>query len=302
MKILLLGKNGQLGYELQHALGSLGTLLACDRTEADFTRSQDLQDLIREYRPTIVVNAAAYTQVEKAEKEQDLAFQINAHAVEVLATEVKKLHACLVHYSTDYVFDGQKTGPYLETDPTGPLNVYGQSKRAGELAIRSSGCRNITLRTSWVFGRQGGHFADTILRLAREKETLQVVSDQIGAPTSAELLANVTALILYRMKSDPSVAEEASGLYHLTPKGSTSFHAYAQFLLSLAALKGIPLKATAERVLPVGSKDYASTAQRPLNSQLDSSTLEAVFDFELPPWQWHVRRYLDQVAFWQKRG
>lgn len=295
MRILLLGKDGQVGWELQRALAPLGDLVAYGRDPANLEDLDALRALVRECAPQVVVNAAAYTAVDKAESEPERAHRVNAAAVGVLAEEVARLDGYLVHYSTDYVFDGCKDGAYLEDDPTGPLSVYGRTKHAGELALAAAGCRHLTFRTSWVFAARGGNFAKTMLRLARERDELKVVADQVGAPTSAELIADVTALCLYRVLHDPDLAERATGIYHLVADGATSWHQYAQFVLDQAERRGVALKVTAPRVQPIPTSAYPTPARRPANSRLDTRKLRDTFAVVLPPWQYHVERLLAEI-------
>jgi dTDP-4-dehydrorhamnose reductase len=294
-KILLLGKDGQVGWELQRALAPLGEVIACNRHEADLEQPETLRQLVRTTMPQIVVNAAAYTAVDRAESEPERATRINAESVGVLAEEVKRLNGWLVHYSTDYVFDGNKDGAYLETDITAPQSVYGASKRAGEVAIETSGCKHLILRTSWVFATRGQNFAKTMLRLARDREELKVVCDQIGAPTSAELIADVTALALHRLSYDNQLAEHASGTYHLVAAGETSWHGYAQFVIAEALRHGAELKTTPERVHPISTAEYPLPASRPASSRLNTQKLRDTFGVTLPSWQTHVQRMIAEI-------
>ncbi len=295
MKILLLGKDGQVGWELQRALAPLGNVIACNRNEADLEQPETLRHLVRSIAPSIVVNAAAYTAVDRAELEPERATRINAESVSVLAEEVKKLDGWLVHYSTDYVFDGNKHGTYLETDATAPQSVYGKSKRAGELAIEAVGCKHLILRTSWVFATRGSNFAKTMLRLAKDREELKVVCDQIGAPTSAELIADVTALVLHRLAYDQPLAERTSGTYHLVADGETSWHGYAQFVIAEALRHGANLKSVPERILPITTAEYPLPAHRPTNSRLNTQKLRDTFGITLPSWQMHVQRMVAEI-------
>ena len=296
MKILLLGKDGQVGWELQRALAPLGELVACGRAEADLEDLDALRAKVRTEQPDVIVNAAAYTAVDKAESDVARARRINAEAVALLAAEARALDAWLVHYSTDYVFEGSKAGAYREDDPTAPQSVYGATKREGEEAILAAGCRHLVLRTSWVFATRGGNFAKTMLRLANDREELKVVADQVGAPTSAELIADVTALCLYRLAHDPALAARASGIYHLVAGGDTSWHAYARFVISEALAHGQVLKATPERVLPIPGSAYPTPAKRPANSRLATDKLRATFGLHLPPWEVHVRRLVAELT------
>lgn len=295
MKILLLGANGQVGWELQRALAPLGQLVICDRHSADLENSQALIELVEREQPAVIVNAAAYTAVDKAESDVDRARKVNAESVAVLAAAAHKRDAWLVHYSTDYVFAGNKPGAYVEDDSTAPLSVYGQTKLEGEQAIRASGCRHLILRTSWVYAARGSNFAKTMLRLAADREELRVVADQIGAPTSAELIADVTALVLQRIASDTTLGKIASGTYHLVASGVTSWHGYAQFVIAEAARLGVPLRATPENVHPITTAQYPVPAQRPANSRLDNQKLQQTFGLELPEWEFHVKRMLIEL-------
>ncbi len=296
MKILLLGKNGQLGWELQRSLAPLGEVIACDRAEADLSNLTTLQSLVQRVSPRIIVNAAAYTAVDKAESEPDLAFLINSEAVDLLARESKHLNAWFIHYSTDYVFDGAQKGAYLETDPTAPLGVYGHSKLAGEEAIRDSDCKHLILRTSWVYAARGNNFVKTMLRLARERNELKVVCDQFGAPTSAELLADVTAHCLYRLQYDTSFSNHRGGTYHLAAGGTTSWHGFARFILEQAINHGARLSATSENVLPIPASDYPLPAKRPSNSQLATKKISQTFGLKLPAWQMHAKRVVAELV------
>jgi dTDP-4-dehydrorhamnose reductase len=300
VKILLFGANGQVGWELQRSLAPLGQIKACDRREADFINLDRLREIIREYSPDVIVNAAAYTAVDKAEDDLDIAYCINAEAVGLLGGEAKRLNAWLIHYSTDYVFDGTKSGPYLENDQPNPLSVYGKTKLKGEEAICESGCKYLIFRTSWVYSAHGSNFAKTILRLAKERDVLNVVADQIGAPTSAELIADITALALYRIigatnsihpqGSNPLFSEQAIGIYHLTPTGETSWFGFAKYLLKEAQKCGIDLRINPENVHPITTADYPVPAKRPANSRLNTNKLTEVFGVSLPQWQSSIDR------------
>jgi len=295
MKILLFGKGGQVGWELQRSLAPLGELIALDADSqqpcGDFTRLDDIAQTVRTIAPDVIVNAAAYTAVDKAESEPELVRTINALAPGILAREARKLGSWLIHYSTDYVFDGSGSKPWVETDPTAPLSVYGSTKLTGEEAIRAAGCQHLIFRTSWVYAARGGNFARTMLRLAQERERLTVIDDQIGAPTGADLLADATAHAIRMARQRP----ELSGLYHLAAAGETSWHGYACFVLDHARQAGIELKATTENVLPVPTSAFPLPARRPLNSRLDTSKLQTTFDLHLPLWQTGVARMLDEI-------
>jgi dTDP-4-dehydrorhamnose reductase len=295
MKFLLFGKGGQVGWELQRSLAPLGELIALDVDSrqqcGDFTRLDDIAKTVRAIAPDVIVNAAAYTAVDKAESEPEQVRTINALAPGILARESRKLGSWLIHYSTDYVFDGSGSKPWVETDPTGPLSIYGSTKLEGEEAIRASGCHHLIFRTSWVYAARGGNFAKTMLRLAQERERLTVIDDQIGAPTGADLLADVTAHAIRTALQQP----ELSGLYHLAAGGETSWHGYACFVLNLARQAGIELKVAAENVIPVPTSAFPLPARRPLNSRLDARKLQATFDVHLPLWRTGVARMLDEV-------
>jgi dTDP-4-dehydrorhamnose reductase len=295
--ILLLGKNGQVGWELQRALAPLGEVVACDfdspgALRADFSQPESLRALVQAVRPQFIVNAAAHTAVDKAESEPELARALNATAPGVVAEEAAALGATLVHYSTDYVFDGSGQAPRDEDAPTGPLSVYGRTKLEGEERVRRSGCRHLILRTSWVYAARGGNFARTMLRLAAERESLKVIDDQIGAPTGADLLADVTAHALQRLRLQPDLA----GTYHCVAGGETSWHAYARHVIAWAQAHGQALKATPEAVQAIPTRDYPTPAQRPLNSRLSTARLQAAFDLRLPPWQAGVERMLAEIT------
>ena len=292
MKILLLGKNGQLGWELQRALAPLGELVALDRhAGADLANSDALMQAVRLHAPQVIVNAAAYTAVDKAESESALAQQINAIAPGQLATEAKRLGALLVHYSSDYVYDGSGNTPRNDDASTGPLSVYGASKLAGDEAIQQSGCEHLILRTSWVYGARGGNFAKTMLRLAADRDQLKVIDDQIGAPTGADLLADVTAHMIRATRA----RSELSGLYHAVASGETSWHAYASRVIEFARANGKELKVAADQVLPIPTSSYPTPAQRPLNSRLSTRKLQEAFDLTLPHWTVGVERMLKEI-------
>lgn len=294
MKILLLGKNGQVGWELQRSLAPLGELIALDRHSVDGLCG-DLCDLdavratIRKIKPDVIVNAAAYTAVDKAESDVEQAFLVNGHASKVLAEEAEALDAWLVHYSTDYVFNGQGSSPWQETDDVAPLNQYGKSKLAGEQAIIASGCKHLIFRTSWVYGARGNNFAKTMLRLAKDRETLNVIADQIGAPTGADLIADVTALAVRQGRQQPQL----SGLYHLVASGEVSWHGYASHVIAFAQTNGEQLAVTA--VSPIDTAAYPTPAKRPLNSRLNTQKLRDNFSLHLPDWQSGVNRMLREV-------
>lgn len=296
MRILLLGKNGQVGWELQRALAPLGQLVALGRLEADFANPERLRACVRDARPDVIVNAAAYTAVDRAESDAEMAHLVNAVAPGVLAEEAAACGAWLVHYSTDYVFDGTKEGAWVESDPTNPLSVYGRTKCEGEERIRVSGARHLILRTSWVFAQRGGNFAKTMLRLAKEREQLKVVADQHGAPTGGELLADATALALHRIASLDKDAGALSGTYHLAASGQTTWHGYACHVIEQALAHGAVLKAGPDAVLPIGASAFPTPAVRPANSRLACSKFCSSFGLAMPDWRQHVNRLIAELA------
>lgn len=294
MKILLLGQGGQVGWELQRALAPLGEVVGLDHDSTelhgDFSRPEALAATVAAVKPDLIVNAAAHTAVDKAESEPELARAINATAPGVLARCAAETGAWLVHYSTDYVFDGSGETARDETAATGPLSVYGQTKLEGEELIRASGCRHLILRTSWVYAARGGNFARTMLRLAAERERLTVIDDQIGAPTGADLLADLTAqMVRTAMSSDLDL----SGVYHAVASGETSWHGYASFVIERARQKGRELKV--QTIDPVPTSAFPTPAQRPHNSRLSTHKLQQVFGLRLPPWQQGVERMLTEI-------
>ena len=295
MRIVLFGRGGQVGRELEQVLPSLGRVVAFGRDEADLERLDALRALIRRESPDLVVNAAAYTAVDKAESEPDRARMINAEAVHVMADEMARLGGWLVHYSTDYVFDGTKSGGYVETDATGPLNVYGATKLAGEQFVAASGCRHLIFRTSWVYAAHGANFIRTILRLAQEREELSVVDDQIGAPTSAARIAAVTAAAIGRLGGGEGDLP-ASGLYHLAASGATSWHGYTELVVAAAQACGLPLRVGPGRIRPIPSSAWPQAARRPANSRLDTTKLRTTLGVTLPPWQEDVRRVVAALS------
>lgn len=295
MKILLFGKNGQVGWELQRSLALLGEVIALDSSSTefcgDFTNMQGLIQTVRAIAPDIIVNAAAHTAVDKAESEPEVARTINALAPTLLAQEAKSIGAWLIHYSTDYVFDGSGDKPWVETDDTKPLNVYGKTKLEGEQFIRQSGCKHLIFRTSWVYAARGGNFAKTMLRLAKERDNLSVINDQIGAPTGAELLADLTAHAIRTALLKP----ELSGLYHVVASGETSWHGYASYVIDIAQIAGESMWITPEDILPVATSAFITPAKRPLNSRLDTNKFQTAFGLHLPHWQIGVKRMLTEI-------
>ena len=299
MKILLLGKNGQVGWELQRSLAPLGEVIALDRSGSDGLCG-DLADLdglvatVRKLVPDVIVNAAAYTAVDKAESEEALAALINGEAPGVLAHEAAALGAWLVHYSTDYVFDGSGSQRWETDAPTGPLSSYGRSKLAGEDAIRASGAKALVVRTSWVYAARGHNFAKTMLRLATERDSLNVVADQFGAPTGAELIADVTALMLAQVLCTKD-SSDLTGIYHLTAAGETSWHGFARYVLQHAEQNGVTLKVSSEQLGAITTEAYPLPAPRPRNSRLALGKLEHAFQLKMPSWEQGVQRMLDET-------
>lgn len=290
MKIALFGGSGQVGWELQRALTPLGDVAVPARQEADLGNADAIGTFLRRTAPDVLVNAAAYTDVDGAEAEPELALSVNACAVETMARAMAG-QGLLVHYSTDYVFDGRKAGAYVEHDPTAPLGAYGRSKCDGEQAIARAGGRHFILRTSWVHAARGRNFIRTILRLASEKSQLSVVDDQVGAPTGAELIADVTALMLYQWQGGSA----ESGIYHLSAGGRTSWYDYACFILSEAQAAGARLSCPPDQVLKVPSAEFPTKAPRPQNSLLDTGKIRRGFRVELPDWRVHVRRTVHEL-------
>lgn len=282
-RILLLGKNGQIGWELERSLPALSHVVACDRSQADLSDLKSVVKIVREINPEIIVNAAAYTAVDKAEQDEALAMQVNGKAPGVLAEEAKRLGAILVHYSTDYVFDGRSSKPYVEEDITNPLNAYGRSKLAGEKAIQSVGGKSLIFRTSWVYGLRGNNFLLTMLRLAKEREELRIVNDQIGAPTWCKSIAETTTAVL---KLCLEKREVEFGLYHLSSAGKTSWHDFAKAIFEQYPPPKVP------RIVGISSSEYVSPAKRPAYSVLSNEKLKKTFSITLPDW----KDVLDVVA------
>ncbi len=290
-KILLTGKNGQVGWELQRTLAPLGEVIALDVGELDLSSPEAIRQAVRSIKPDIIVNPAAYTAVDKAESEQELAMAINGVAPGVLAEEAKKLDALLVHYSTDYVFDGRKKGPYLESDEPNPLGVYGKTKLAGEQAIRASGVKHLIFRTSWVYGARGKNFLLTMLRLAKERNELRVVDDQIGAPTWSRSLGEITALVLAQLcapNASKDIIEQVSGTYHLTSSGKVSWCGFTAEILRMANVQPLP------RLVPITTPEYPTPAIRPMNSILLNDKLTRTFGLAAGNWESNLRLCLEE--------
>ena len=282
MKILLTGKSGQVGYELERSLQGLGEIVAVDRSQMDLSDLQQVRDVIRSVRPDLIVNPAAYTAVDKAESEPELAMRINGEAPAVMAEEAKKLGAGIIHYSTDYVFDGSKETAYIETDPTCPVNVYGATKLAGEQAIQASGVPHLILRTSWVYGMRGKNFLLTVLRLAGERDELRIVGDQFGSPTWCRTIADTTAQLVARLDAGSGAVEamagELGGIYHLTSSGKTTWHGFTEEIVKHASVSKKP------KVTAIRTEEYPLPAKRPHNSEMAGERLRSL-NLHLPNWQ-----------------
>lgn len=296
--ILLLGANGQVGYALQSALADVGEVVACTRAMLDLNEvsahPQLMQDLVYKFQPSVIINAAAYTAVDKAESDPESARTLNAVLPGLLAQAASEVGACLVQYSTDYVFDGTKKGAYQEHDQTNPVSVYGQTKLQGEQAVAASCARHLILRTSWVVGAHGGNFLKTMLKLGLERDSLRVVADQIGAPTSANLIAQATRQLLQIMLLQPA-NDPRWGVYHLAASGQTSWFYYAQYVLTQARALGWPVRVDPDAIEPIATADYPVAAKRPLNSRLDTNKIRQVFGVTLPDWTAGVDEVLAQL-------
>ncbi len=290
MKILLLGKHGQVGRELQTSLAPLGELIALGRQECDLEDSAHLELVLQQHAPDIIVNAAAYTAVDKAESDEITARKVNALAVHILANYARANNILLVHYSTDYVFDGKKPEPYTEQDQTNPQSAYGRTKREGEEAILRSGCQALIFRSSWVFSANGDNFIKTIMRLSRERDHLSIVADQIGAPTSAELIADISAQAIIAWQKGMLPA----GIYHLAASGETSWHGFAVHIVERLQTNGLALNMLLQDIKPIATEEYPTLAQRPMNSCLNTGMLAAALGTEIPQWKGDVDRVIDQ--------
>ena len=294
MRILLTGKSGQVGKALQATLAPAGEVIALDRGQLDLVSADAIRQAVREIKPDVIVNAAAFTAVDRAESEPDLAMAVNGVAPGVLAVEARRIDALLVHYSTDYVFDGAKDGPYMEEDATHPLSVYGRTKLAGEQAIREAGIRHYIFRTSWVYSARGSNFVHTILRLARERTEIRIVDDQVGAPTWARSIAEITAKILSAGGNTTNAPDNAGGIYHVTAAGAVSWFGFAQAILAAAKTR-FP-RMIVPQLIPIPSSEYPLPARRPLNSRLDNSRLTAAFGLALPKWEDALRLCMQEIA------
>lgn len=295
MKILLFGKNGQVGKRLSTVLLPLGELVCFGSNDLDLRDFDKLRECIINHKPNVIVNAAAYTQVDKAELEVDNAFTINALAVKVMAEEAVKINSWLIHYSTDYVFDGSKNGAYTEHDTPNPLSIYGKSKLAGDHHISSICKQYLILRTTWVFDSYGKNFPKTILALAQNKDTLRVIDDQFGAPTHASLIANVTAFILYKIMLSPNAVEDLSGIYNVTASGEISWHGFAYALIKQAHEMGYELNCLTQNIIPIETKDYPTPAKRPYHSRLDTTKLTSKFALAMPGWNLYIEPLLQDL-------
>jgi dTDP-4-dehydrorhamnose reductase len=294
-QILVTGKHGQLGYELQRSLLPLAEVVALGREGCDLSNEKALRTIIKQLKPDIIVNAAAYTAVDKAESEPDVAEAVNHLALKAIGEEAEKLSAVVIHYSTDYVYDGRKNRPYLEKDATNPQGIYGLTKLAGERALAKACHKHLIFRTSWVLGAYGNNFAKTILRLAATKEKISVVADQFGAPTTAALLADVTSHVVASILKDSAGLSAPYGVYHLAASGKTCWYEYAQFVVNLAHEKGKSLVLSTDNITAISTIEYPTPAIRPANSSLDTSKFQNAFDLQLPDWQIGVRHVLEQV-------
>lgn len=292
--ILITGKNGQVGWELQRSLQSLGNVIAVNRERMDLSDSENVTSVIREIKPDIIVNAAAYTAVDKAEEDQELAYQINAFSPGVMAEEAKKIDALLIHYSTDYVFNGEKDSPYNETDTPDPINVYGASKLAGEEAIKESGCQYLILRTSWVFSSRGHNFLLSMLKFAREREQLRIVADQVGTPTSASFIASATSLIICKIRTRAQ-NEFSSGIYNLVSTGKTSWHGFATSIIKMASEILPDIKILTKEITAIQTTDYPLPAKRPMNSVLSVKNIEKEFGIYPPDWHKQMKLCLEEI-------
>jgi dTDP-4-dehydrorhamnose reductase len=295
MRLMVTGANGQVGWELGRSLAGLGDVVALDRRQCDLSRPDQLPQLICAVKPDVIVNAAAYTAVDEAEREESLATIVNGTAVGVMAQEARRTGALLVHYSTDYVFDGLKDSPYAEEDPPHPLNAYGRSKLKGEIAVQQAGGSYLILRTSWVYGARGRNFLRTMLRLLREREELRIVADQIGGPTSAAQIAHATAVVIAAAIRERADGRFASGLFHLTASGATSWHGFAAAILEGATDRRLLAPSPAPRLVPIASEDYPLPAARPKNSRLAGVRLHCRFGIALPCWQEGLSLCLEEI-------
>lgn len=292
-KILLFGKNGQIGSKLFRKLLCLGDVVALGSEDVDLTNHKAIRNAIKLHKPQFIVNSAAYTKVDDAEDNPDSAFAVNAYAVGVMAEEAKRLDAWLIHYSTDYVFDGSKDGPYTENDALAPVGVYARSKAAAEEMVQNSGCKHVIMRVSWVFSDTGQNFVKTILRAAETRDKLRVVGDQVGSPTSASLIADITALVMYRIISTSD--SNLSGVYNAVSSGFVSWHQFACSIIEYAEKLGMPIKCKVTDIESITSAEYPIKAARPLNSRLDTSKIQNVFGIHMPSWEQYMMDVVDRL-------
>jgi len=295
MKTLLFGADGQVGHHLQKSLSEIGELVSCDRRQVDLCNLDQLRKSIRDTTPDFIVNAAAYTGVDLAEDDIGLAYKINADAVELMALEAKKLNSWLIHYSTDYVFDGKANTPYPESATPNPINVYGWTKLQGENAVFNSDCKHLIFRTSWVYSERKNNFAKTILKLASERGMLKIVDDQIGVPTSAEFIAQTTTHCVDKIFKQDLGAIDCSGLYHLTPSGRISWYDFACFLVEEAQKQGLELTLEKSKIQPIATSEFPTQARRPSYSLLDNSKIQETFDLILPVWKHHAKKLISEL-------
>lgn len=294
MRILLTGVSGQVGFELQRALAPLGDVFSFDRSTCDLENEASIRAAVAQVQPDVILNPAAYTAVDKAESDAERAEAINVRAPQIFGEEAAKLGATVIHYSTDYVFAGTGDGFYRETDPTAPQSAYGRTKLAGEDALAATGARHLIFRTSWIYGVHGANFAKTMLKLARERDTLRVVADQIGVPTSAALVADVTAHAVRHFIAADTAA--LGGIYHLVAAGETNWHEYACHVIEYARRKGVEIKVPRDAIIPIATADYPTPAKRPANSRLDTEKLRTTFKLNLPDWKAGVDHFLEQIV------
>ena len=299
MKILVTGGTGQVGFELQRTLSPLGDILAPARTELDLAQAEAVQEYLAAQQPDCIVNAAAYTAVDRAESEPEVARRLNVALPQTLAEFARDTDIWLVHYSSDYVYPGTGTTPWTEEAQTGPLSRYGQTKLDGDLAIQQSGAKHLIFRTSWVYSARGQNFMKTMLRLGADKESLNIVNDQHGSPTPARLIAEATALALHRVLTSPD-AQTLQGLYHLAPRGITNWHEFAQAIFHMASQQGSAFKIDPTQVNGIATQDYPTPAQRPLNSRLATTKLEQAFGLQLPDWREQLHQTLNEYLLKEK--
>lgn len=295
MKILLFGSTGQVGYELQKSLQPLGKLIVADRNIVNLENASDIINCISNHNPNIIVNAAAYTAVDKAESEPKKAYDINVSAVSVIAESAKKCDALLVHYSTDYIFDGKKKEAYNEVDIPNPLSAYGETKFLGEQAIQLSNCKHLIFRTSWVYSSRRNNFVKTILDLAKKQRVLRVVNDQIGSPTSAKMIADVTFMCLHNIFNNKLLIKNINGTYNLSANNEISWHGFAKYIVTLGHELGISLLTKEEDIMPINTSEIKLIAKRPFNSKLNNDKIQKTFKVYLPTWQILIKRFMKEI-------